>query len=880
MEGKENLIEVSIEDEMKSSYMDYAMSVIIGRALPDARDGLKPVHRRILYAMHSEGLVAGRKFSKCAGVVGEVLKKFHPHGDSAVYDSLVRMAQPWNLRYTLIDGQGNFGSVDGDPAAAYRYTECRMKSISEELLKDIDKDTVNFVPNFDESTGEPSVLPSRLPNLLINGAEGIAVGMASKIPPHNLREVVEATIMQIENKDVTIEDLLKVLPGPDLPTGGIIRGGSCFKSIYTTGRGIFKIRGKVRVETKKDKEKERELIVIDEIPYQVNKARFVEQIADLVRDKKIEGVSKLRDESDRNGMRIVIETKKDAVSEVIINQLYKYSQLEKSFGVILLAIVKNKPLVMNLKQVLQVFIDHRRVVIVRRTEFELNKAKARQHILEGLKIALTNIEEIIKIIRSSETTEVATQELIARFALSSVQTKHILDMPLKRLTALEQKAIESEYESLCIEINRLLEILSSSEEVDAIIVSELKEVAEKYGDKRKSDIEYSSEDFEDEDLIAKEEMVVSITHRGYAKRCSTSLFRAQKRGGKGKFGVDNNIENDGDFVTDLFVASTHDNLMVFTSSGKVFTVKVYKLPESGRTSKGRALINILKLESDEKITAVLPVEKFEADKFVIMVTKKGYIKRTNLMEFSNIRVSGLKASNLDPDDSLVSAAITDGKNDCIISSSTGMAIRFRESSIRVMGRTARGVRSIRQKKGAEVVSFVVIESGESIGLDEDPSLDLELEEVDIPEDIEQEEIEDSQEDTNEDLDNIAEEDVELGSDQKTLLTICENGFGKRTSLVRYKTQGRGGSGVKDIKTSDRNGQVVGTLVVSQDEHVMLITNKGKLIRIKVSDISLVNRNTQGVSLISTLPGEKVAAITKLAEGEEDSEIPEIEENNT
>jgi DNA gyrase subunit A len=827
-----NVIPVNIEDEMKGSYLDYAMSVIIGRAIPDIRDGLKPVHRRILYAMLNEGLISGRKFSKCAGVVGEVLKRYHPHGDSAVYDALVRMAQPWNMRYPLIEGQGNFGSVDGDPAAAYRYTECRMFALSESILADIEKQTVDFSPNFDESTDEPNVLPSKVPTLLINGAEGIAVGMASKIPPHNLSEILKAALYVLDNPEATVNDLLEIVPGPDFPTAGVICGKKSIKEAYRTGRGLIKIKGKLRVETLGKGGKEVEAVVIDELPFQVNKARLVEKIAELVNEKKIVGISKLRDESDRKGMRVVVELKRDAVSDVIINQLFKLTPLQKTFGVNMLSIVDGVPKVLGLKPMLECFISHRREVITKRTRFDLAKAKSRLHLLEGYKIALDNIDEIIKLIKSSQSTSEAKISLIDRFALSDIQAQSILDMPLRRLTGLERQSIEDEYQEICETIKVLTKILSDRIELDNVFRLETSELIEKFGDARRTIIEAYDDDINLEDLIAEEDMVVTISHRGYAKRCSPSIYRAQRRGGKGVMGTKKLAENDDDFVSDMFVASTHAYLLIFTNKGKLHWLKVYDLPEAGRTARGRAIVNILNLGEDEKVSAVRAVREFAEDRYLTMLTRRGVIKRVDLMAFSNVRKGGIIAANLDEGDSLVGVLLTEGQSDILITTKNGISIRFGEQDVRAMGRTARGVRGINLESGDEVVS-----------LDQVPS-------------------------------------EESANSELSLLTVSENGFGKRTAMTEYRCQGRGGKGVIDIKTNDRNGLVIGTSIVKDTDDVMMVTNAGKIIRMKANGISLIGRNTMGVNLVSTENGEKVAAVARVLDtGEGDGAEGEVEEGN-
>ncbi len=814
-----NVIPVNIEDEMRGSYIDYAMSVIVGRALPDVRDGLKPVHRRILFAMLSEGLTSDKKYSKCAGVVGEVLKHLHPHSDTAVYDSLVRLAQPWNLRYTLIDGQGNFGSIDGDPAAAYRYTECRMRKIAESLLADIEKETVDWMPNFDESMEEPVVLPTRIPNLLINGTEGIAVGMASKVPPHNLTEIINGTVKLIQNPDISLEELMQYIPAPDFPTGGIIYGTQTLRAIYQTGRGPIKIRAKYHMETGKGK-RENEIIVIDEVPYQVNKAVMIERIAELVNEKRIEGISKLRDESDRHGLRVVIELKHDAVSSVILNQLFKLTPMEKSFGVIMLAIDKKQPRVMGLKEVLSRFIEHRREVITRRTQFELAKAQARQHILEGLRTALNNIDEVIKTIKEADNTPIAKERLIAKFALSEIQAQHILDMPLKRLTGLERKTIEDEYQELCKLIDELIAILMDNKKVDTIAIDELNEIKEKFGDKRRTELQETGEEIDLEDLIAEEDMVVTISHKGYIKRCSPTEFRAQKRGGKGVQGAKKLEDIDEDFISDMFIASTHAYLLMLTTFGKLYWIKVHQLPETGRTARGRAIVNMIKLDENEKVSAILPVRRFEEGKFVFFVTRRGSSKRVDLMAFSNVRQGGIKAITIDEGDELVGVRLTDGTQDCIVSAKSGMAIRFNENDIRSMGRTAGGVRAMRLDDNDEVVSFVMV---------------------------------------------AKEEDGKVAEDV-ALFTVCQNGYGKRTAVTEYREQSRGGKGVIDIKTEDRNGPVVETIRVYPNDQVMIITNSGKVIRMNISDTNMIGRNTKGVRLINLDEGEIVASIARVADG--------------
>ncbi len=818
------VIPVSIEEEMRGSYLDYAMSVIVGRAIPDIRDGLKPVHRRILYAMLGEGLTSNKKFSKCAGVVGEVLKRLHPHGDSAVYDALVRMAQNWSLRYPLIEGQGNFGSVDGDPAAAYRYTECRMRAIAEAILADIDKDTVDFIANFDDSSEEPVVLPTRVPNLLINGAEGIAVGMTSKIPPHNISEIIKASIKLIESPEVTPEELIEIVPGPDFPTGGIIYGNAPIRQLYRTGKGVIQIRGKVHEEELTSGKKQVDAIIFDELPYQVNKAKLIEKIAELVQSKRVEGISKLRDESDRRGLRVVVELRRDASYEVVLNQLYNFTPLQKSFAVNMLSIVDGRPQVLGLKGMLENFIEHRREVIVRRTRFELKKAKARLHVLEGLLIALENIDEIVKLIKSSESTPIAKTALQEKFELSEIQAQQILDMPLRRLTGLERKAIENEHKEILELVKSLEKILSSSQEVDNVAVEELKEVGEQFNDPRRTEIEENGEEIDLEDMIVEEDMVVTISHKGYAKRLSPSNYRAQNRGGKGVQGTKKLSEGNEDFISDVFIASTHAYLLIFTSTGRLHWLKVHKLPETSRTARGRALVNMVNLTANERITSILPVREFEEGKVVTMLTRLGLIKRVDLMAFSNVRNAGIRAAVIEEGDELIGARLTDGNADCIISTKSGMAIRFHEEGVRLTGRVAKGVRGINLKKDDEVVNIVTVNTEEK------------------------------------------KEDI-------TLFTVSENGYGKRTLISEYRTQSRAGKGLIDIKTTERNGNVIGTCLVTDEDDAMLITTGGKVIRMNADTVSVIGRNTQGVRLVKTSEGEQVAAIARLADknnGEDDN----------
>lgn len=801
---------VNIEDEMKTAYLNYSMSVIVGRALPDVRDGLKPVHRRILYAMLREGLLSDKRYSKSAGVVGEVIKKYHPHGDTAIYDAMVRMAQDFNMRYPLIDGQGNFGTID-DPPAAYRYTEARLTRLAEEMLGDIDKDTVPFAPNFDETTEEPVVLPTRTPNLLINGSSGIAVGMATNIPPHNLSEVIDGLMSLIDNPKTTIAELMKAVKGPDFPTGAFIHGLEGIKDAYSTGRGIIQMRARAMVETNPKNDKEG--IIVTELPYQVSKARLLERIAELVRDKKIEGIGDLRDESDKEGMRIVVELKKGAIAGVILNQLYKHTAMQSTFGVIMLAIVNKQPRVLNLKDVLQCFVDHRKEVVIRRTRFELKKAEDRLHILEGLKIALDNLDAVITLIRRSKTPEDARNGLMEEFKLSIIQAQAILDMKLQKLTGLEREKLLEEYREIQKAIEYLRSVLASDKLVIKIIKDELKEIREKYGDERRTEIIPETKEISLEDMIASEDMVITISHSGYIKRNPLNLYRSQRRGGKGMMGMETKEE---DFVEHLFSASTHDYLLFFTNAGRIYWLKVYQVPEAGRLAKGKAIINLLQFSPDEKLTAVLPISKFEEGRYVVMCTKMGVIKKTDLSAFSNPRAGGIIALSIDEGDSLVTAGLTDGKKEILIGTRDGLGIRFKEDEVRDMGRSARGVRGIDLQKGDEVVG------------------------------------------------------MEIVMDNSTIMTVAENGFGKRTGLSEYRLQGRGGKGIITLKTTDKTGNVVGILQVADDDEIMMITANGKVIRLKVKSLRTIGRNTQGVKLFDIEKGDKIMAVALLAEKEEEA----------
>lgn len=814
---------IFIEQEMKQSYMDYAMSVIIGRALPDVRDGLKPVQRRILYAMFDEGHLSNRKHSKCAGVVGEVLKRLHPHGDGPVYDALVRLAQSWNMRYPLIDGQGNFGAIDGDPAAAYRYTECRLAAVAEPMLEDIDKETVDFINNFDDSNVEPTVLPARVPNLLINGASGIAVGMATHMPPHNLGETIDAVIATINNPDIGVDELIRIIPGPDFPTGGIIHGKAAIYSAFTTGRGVISVRARTSIETLKTASREVQAIVVTEIPFQVNKSRLVERIAFLVNNKEIEGISRLRDESDRQGLRIVIELKKDATSEVVLNQLFKSSPLQISFGIINLAIVEGKPQVLSLKQLINCFVDHRRDVVTRRSQYLLGQLRARMHILEGFRIALMNIDDVITLIKESDSPQGARESLVARYELSNEQAVAILDLRLQKLTGMERLAIEQEHQEVQQSILELEKLLASSVLIDELIVTELKAVKDRFADKRRTDIIDDQGEIFIEDLIEDQDMAVTVSHNCFVKRIPLQVYKAQKRGGRGVTGAS---VKDDDFVEHIFIASNKTKLLIFTSLGRLHWLSVYRIPESSRTARGRALINLLDLREDERVTAFLPVKEYSEGSFVIMATKFGVIKKTSLMEFSRERKHGLIASTLDEGDVLIGVGVSSGSDEVMLITKSGMSIRFAEDDVRSMGRTARGVKGIQLDEGDEVVSMSVVSK-----------------EIDA---------------------------------SGTLLTVCENGFGKRTALSNYRAQSRGGKGVIDIQTSGRNGPVVAAFVVAEGQEAMMITSSGKVIRFKVADVSVIGRNTQGVKLMNLEEGEKLAAVAHLADVDEDTEGAENE----
>ena len=805
----EKLTPVYIEDEMKASYISYAMSVIVGRALPDVRDGLKPVHRRILYAMKDLGLEHTKPYKKCARITGEVLGKYHPHGDTAVYDSLVRMVQDFSLRYPLIDGQGNFGSVDGDAAAAMRYTEARMAGIADEMLIDLDKDTVKFTPNFDETLEEPTVLPARLPNLLINGSSGIAVGMATNIPPHNLNEIVDAIVELINNPEAAIKDLMKIVKGPDFPTAGIICGRDGIKSAYETGRGLLKIHAKANIEQKKGG---KESIIITQIPYQVNKSKLIENMAGLVQDKKIEGISDIRDESDREGMRIVIEVKRDQNAEIILNQLYKHTQMEESFGIIMLALVDNRPKVLNLKEMLEAYIKHRREIVRRRTQFELNKAEKRAHILEGLKIAIEHLNQIIKTIRESKDPKAAQAALMKNFDLSEAQAQAILEMQLQRLTALERDKVENEYLELIKKIEMYKAILKSEKKILEIVKDEALELKKKHGDERRTEIVGKIEDIELEDLIKEEDMVITISHAGYLKRLPVDAYRRQKRGGAGVTGIDMKEE---DFVEHLFIASTHEYILFFTNKGRVHWLKVYEIPQAGRSARGKAVINLLQLEPGENISSYVRVKEFKEDNFVIMATKNGLIKKTDLMAYSNPRKGGIIGITLEKDDELIDVSLTDGSQEILMATHLGKAIRFPEKQVRDMGRGAKGVKGIRLAKKDKVIA------------------------------------------------------MEVAKKDSTVLTATSEGFAKRTTIDEYRKQSRGGKGIINVKVTSKNGAAVGLKIVNDQDELMVITVKGMIVRCSVKDIRSTGRSAQGVHIIKLESGDNVSSIAHVVPEEKE-----------
>ncbi len=811
----ERMSQIAIEDEMRSSYLDYAMSVIVGRALPDVRDGLKPVHRRILHGMNEMGLAPNRPYRKSAKIVGEIMGNYHPHGDSAIYDTLVRMAQDFNMRELLVDGQGNFGSVDGDPPAAMRYTEARLTRLAEEMLADIDKETVDFVPNYDESRTEPTVLPAKVPNLLVNGAGGIAVGYATNVPTHNLGEVVNGLMLLLDNPDATIPELMKAIPGPDFPTAGLICGKQGIREAYETGRGLLTLRAKVSIET--DERTDRDRLIVTEIPYQVNKAKLIEKIAELAQDKRVEGIADLRDESDREGVRVVIELKKGEVPLVVLNNLYKHTQLQTTFGVNMLALVNNRPEVLNLKQILSAFLEHRREVVMRRTAYDLRKAEERAHILEGLKIAIDNLDDVIQLIRRSPSPDEARAKLVQRFRLTDIQAAAILDMKLQRLTQLERNKLLEEYQELLKRIEYLKSVLASQALVKKLIKDELQGVKETYKDPRRTQIVKEAAEINVEDLIADEEVVVTISHAGYIKRNPVTLYRAQRRGGKGKIGMG---VRDEDFVATLFTASTHDYLLFFTDAGKVYWLKVHEIPEAGRAAKGKALVNLLALTKEEKVTATLPVKEFREDRYVVMATRQGVIKKTELSAYGNPRAGGIIALTLDEGDKLIGVEITDGQREILLGTKQGIVIRFKEDDVRPMGRTAHGVRGITLEEGNEVIGMETITPDSTTAI----------------------------------------------------LTITEGGYGKRTPVTEYRIQGRGGKGIISVKTTEKNGLAVGFLQVRDDDEIMLMAAQGKILRCRVDDIREVGRNTQGVRVLELdSPDDRVVGVARLAESGEGEE---------
>jgi DNA gyrase subunit A len=828
-------VPVSLVDEMRTSYLDYAMSVIIGRAIPDARDGLKPVHRRILYSMHAQKINAGGPHKKCARVVGDVIAKYHPHGDAAVYDALVRMAQDFRLRHMLIDGQGNFGSIDGDPPAAYRYTECRLTHLASELLSDLEKDTVEMLPNFDNTESEPQVLPARFPNLLVNGSEGIAVGMATNIPPHNLGEIITGTIALIRNPDIAIEELMLLVPGPDFPTAGIIYGRSGIEQAHRTGRGTIVMRARTEVE-KVPGRAEREQIVVREIPYQVNKARLHARIGELIRDKRIDGIAEARDESDREGIRLVIELKKDAHSQVVLNQLYRMTDMQSSFGVINLAILHGRPVILDLKASLKAWIDHRREVITRRTRYELRQAEAEREIVEGLGMAITEVDLVIRTIRQSQDSdeakaqlmklplkgledfvrragrpeaEIATARERGDYFLSERQAKAILEMRLSRLTGLETQKLAERYGELCVEVTRLQTILADEKLLMNVIIMELEDVSERYANARRTEIVSTEAEISVEDLIREEDMVVTISHMGYIKRTSATTYRSQRRGGRGIVGMQ---ARDEDFVQQLFVASTHATVFFFSDKGKVYVKKVHEVPEAARNARGRAVVNFVGMESGEKITAITPVAGFVEGQFVVTLTKKGQIKKTGLLEYQNVREKGIIGVKIEDDDALLSAAVTDGSREFIIATRKGMSIRFPEDQVRPTGRSTMGVKGVELDEGDEVVSLAVTEA-----------------------------------------------------ERSQVLAVCENGYGKRTALDEFRVQNRGGKGVILIDASERNGPVVGIALVRDKDELIVVTDRGQMIRMKVGEIRETGRNAQGVKVMTVGEGERIAAIERMEE---------------
>ncbi len=870
------IIPVNLEDEMRKSYLDYAMSVIVGRALPDVRDGLKPVHRRVLFAMNELGAHSNKPYYKSARIVGDVIGKYHPHGDQSVYDTLVRLAQPFSLRYLLVDGQGNFGSVDGDSAAAMRYTEARMSRLAHELMADIDKDTVDFQPNYDEKEQEPTVLPARAPNLLINGSAGIAVGMATNIPPHNLAEVVNATLALIDNPEASISDLMEYVPGPDFPTAGIINGTAGVHAAYHTGRGRVRMRARAEIEV--DEKTGREAIVVTEIPYQVNKAKLIEKIAELVKEKKLEGISELRDESDKDGMRIYIEVKRGDAADVVLNNLYSQTPMESVFGINMVALVDGRPQLLNLQQILEAFIRHRREVVTRRTIFELRKARARAHILEGLTVALANIDEMIELIKTSENPQVAKERMLVRtwqpglvgallsaagaeasrpedlpagvgllesgYQLTDIQAQQILEMRLHRLTGLEQDKLTEEYRALLEVIRGLIEILENPDVLLDVIRTELANLKEEYGDARRTEIRHSEEDLDILDLIAPEDMVVTLSHAGYVKRQPVSAYRAQKRGGRGRSAA---ATKDEDFIERLWIANTHDTLLAFTSAGRVFWLPVFQLPEAGSNARGRPIVNFVALEADEKIQAVLPVREYAENRYVFFATANGTVKKTPLTEYAYRLARGKIAINLDEGDALVDVQLTDGEHDILLFASNGKTVRFAETAVRSMGRTATGVRGIRLAGGERVVSLIVAAAGNGAEAEDEAEEAVEsvADETPAPNGVEEAGIE-------------------------YILTVTRNGYGKRTPLAEYPRKGRGTQGVIGIQTTERNGPLVGAVLLTAANGVLLISDGGTLVRTRAGEISRVSRNTQGVTLIRLGKGEQLVSVEAVPPEEDDA----------
>jgi DNA gyrase subunit A len=804
-----NISPLLIQDEMRNCYLDYAMSVIVGRALPDVRDGLKPVHRRVLFAMHMLNNYHNRPYLKSARVVGDVIGKYHPHGDSAVYGAMVRLAQDFSMRYTIIDGQGNFGSIDGDNAAAMRYTEVRMQKLTNDMLGDIDKETVDWQDNYDGSLQEPTVLPTKVPNLLINGSAGIAVGMATNIPPHNLTEISNGLLALLDNPNLTVHDLIKIIPGPDFPTAGAIHGTAGIQQAYHTGKGVIQIRAKADIEIGKN---DREKIIITELPYQVNKAKLIEKIAELVTEKAIEGISDIRDESSREGIRVVIDIKRGEQGAVILNRLYKQTQMQVSFGIIFLSIYNGQPKVMDLKEQLHCFIEHRREIVIRRTTYELKKARERAHILEGLKIAVENIDAIVELIKKAEGPAQAKDQLMARFTLSAIQAQAVLDMRLQRLTGLERDKIIADYEAIMKEIFRLEGILGSEEQIKEIIRGEFVEIRENYGDARRTEIIAQADEIQMEDLIKNEEVIVTITQKGYLKRMASDTYRSQKRGGKGVKGAD----LDDDFYTSIFTADTHDTLMIFTDKGTVFSIKVYQIPEGLRTSKGRNIVNIITLPQDEKVKEIITVPREAEGHFLVFATKHGIVKKSELSEYKNMRQNGLKAIKVVDGDEILGVRITDGKKDVLLASSAGKSIRFHEDECRAQGRVSQGVKGMSLDEGEEVIGMEIID------------------------------------------------------DNSEILTVTSRGYGKRSAAEEYRKQSRGGKGILAMKLTEKTGEIMGILPVTDKDDLMIITDKGQVIRTKISGISLLGRNTQGVRLINVKPDEKVVAVEKIAESDEET----------